>query len=134
LLRNGHLEITTFDLGGPQYDHFLSHDYCSDPAGIVFVIDAANRERLSEAKTELLELLHSKELRGLPILVLGNKTDLPDALSEADLRREMYMCSRREDEGYRRGLEWLIAGEQHLSTSIPLLLTLQTSRYATIPR
>ena len=40
-----------------------------------------DRTRFPEAKRELDNLLSSDELRGIPFLVLGNKIDMPSAVS-----------------------------------------------------
>ena len=45
--------------------------------GVVFVVDASDRERLQEAKALLQELL--AEMPGVPVLIVGNKIDLPSA-------------------------------------------------------
>jgi len=42
---------------------------------LVFMIDANNRERLPEARDELLNLLHDDHIQSIPILILANKID-----------------------------------------------------------
>ena len=37
------------------------------------------------AKQELDLMLQEEEVKGLPVLILANKQDLPDAASEADI-------------------------------------------------
>lgn len=56
---------------------------------IVFLVDVADRERIAESKLELDALLSNSDLKKVPILVLGNKIDLPNALSEDELRIQM---------------------------------------------
>ncbi|KAF8916555.1 ADP-ribosylation factor-like protein 8B [Dissophora ornata] len=46
-----------------------------------FVIDSADHEKLDAARTELRHLLDKPQLENIPVLVLGNKNDLPGALS-----------------------------------------------------
>lgn len=50
-----------------------------------FVVDAADREKLEAANTELKNLLEKPQLVNIPVLVLGNKNDLPDALTADEL-------------------------------------------------
>lgn len=45
-----------------------------------FVVDSADLDQLESAKAELLSLLEKPELAGIPVLVLCNKSDLPQAL------------------------------------------------------
>lgn len=53
------------------------------------MVDAANQETLGAAKTELHNLLDKQQLQGIPVLVLGNKRDLPNALNEKELIEEL---------------------------------------------
>ena len=54
------------------------------------MVDAANSETLGAAKTELHNLLDKPQLQGIPVLVLGNKRDLSNALDEKKLIEELY--------------------------------------------
>jgi signal recognition particle receptor subunit beta len=61
---------------------------------IVFVVDAADHGTIDLARNELHNLLKPQEgkdnpLAGIPLLVLGNKKDLPGALGERELIERM---------------------------------------------
>lgn len=45
------------------------------------MIDAADHDKLDAARTELRNLLDKPQLANIPVLVLGNKNDLPGALT-----------------------------------------------------
>lgn len=51
----------------------------------MFVIDSHDRDRLPEARQELIRILKDREMRDCPLLIFANKQDLPDALSEAEI-------------------------------------------------
>lgn len=54
-----------------------------------YVVDAADHENLSISKGELHDLLSKPSLGGIPLLVLGNKIDKPEALSKEAITEEM---------------------------------------------
>lgn len=84
-------------------------------------MDSADRELLPDAKEELHFLLEKPALEGIPLLVLGNKSDLPDKLSVDELiealelksvsHREVscYGISAKEETNLDAVLQWLIA-------------------------
>jgi len=61
----------------------------SGPEGIIFVVDAADQQRLGDAHAALHWVLRHPDVHGLPILLLGNKVDLPTALGTWDLKRRL---------------------------------------------
>lgn len=85
-----------------------------------YVVDAADTEALPVAKEELHALLEKPVLDGIPLLVLGNKSDLPEKLSVDELiealnlqavtHREVscYGISAKEETNLDAVLQWLI--------------------------
>lgn len=63
--------------------------YCRGVNAIVFVVDSADFEKLNSAKTELHSLVAKPQLTNIPLLVLGNKNDLENALSVEELIEKM---------------------------------------------
>lgn len=49
------------------------------------MVDASDHEKLDPAREELHNLLEKPQLQGIPVLVLGNKRDLPKALEVQEL-------------------------------------------------
>src|SRR5271154_3744390 len=77
-------------------------DYCNTH-GIVFVVDSSDRERVSDARDELLSLLKADELRDSVLLVYGNKQDMPGAMSPVELTDKLGL-----HELYHR--DWYVQG------------------------
>lgn len=53
------------------------------------MVDAADHEKLEASRNELMQLLDKQQLEAIPVLVLGNKKDLPNALDERELIERM---------------------------------------------
>jgi GTP-binding protein SAR1 len=85
-----------FDLGGHAAARLLWRRYLTGMDGIVFLVDAADRQRFGEARGELARLLETEELATVPIVVLGNKIDAPGAVSTERLRSALDLPSEED--------------------------------------
>ena len=54
--------------------------------GIVFLIDTTDHKRFDDVRRELSELLTTPQLQHKPFLILGNKIDAKQAVSEQQLK------------------------------------------------
>eukprot|EP00761_Pharyngomonas_kirbyi_P012232 gb/GECH01012259.1/.p1 GENE.gb/GECH01012259.1/~~gb/GECH01012259.1/.p1 ORF type:complete len:186 (+),score=27.62 gb/GECH01012259.1/:1-558(+) len=77
----GNVNIKLWDIGGQPRFRSMWERYCRGVSSIVYVVDAADPEKVPDAKEELQELMTKPAVAGIPLLVLGNKNDLPGALS-----------------------------------------------------
>ena len=64
----GNIRFKTFDLGGHETARRLWKDYFTTVDGVVYMVDALDKERFSEAKRELDYLLTCDELASVPCL------------------------------------------------------------------
>jgi GTP-binding protein SAR1 len=85
----GSIKFTAFDLGGHAMARKLWREYFIAVNAIVFMVDAADKDRIEEAKRELDALLTEDGLSKIPFLILGNKIDIPYASSEPELRKAL---------------------------------------------
>lgn len=129
-LTMGGMKFTTFDLGGHRQARRVWKSYFPAVDGIVFIIDVADTERLPESVAEFESLVADEQLEKAPILILGNKIDKPDAVSEDYIRQtfnlygkttgrdtaakevntrpiELFMTSVLKRQGYGEGFRWL---------------------------
>lgn len=126
----GNIRFRAFDLGGHAAARQIWSNYYAKVDGVVFLVDACDRERFPEVKTELDSLLGDQTLAEVPFLILGNKIDMPRAASEEELRTalgiqhlltgrgtnvpindirpiELFMVSVVRKMGYGEGFRWL---------------------------
>ncbi|GLJ29099.1 hypothetical protein SUGI_0573800 [Cryptomeria japonica] len=94
-------------------------EYIGHSKGIIFVVDSDDRERISEAKDVLHNLLKEKELRNAAVVVFANKNDFPNAMSVLEITEELEMSSLTQHhwhvqsscatsgDGLYEGLDWL---------------------------
>ncbi|XP_040902780.1 ADP-ribosylation factor-like protein 14 [Toxotes jaculatrix] len=94
--------LTVWDVGGQKKmrPHWKHH--YADTAGLVFVVDSWDQKRLDEACKELHRVLRYESLRGVPLVVLANKQDLPRALSPEAL------CLKLDLKRVCEGRAWFI--------------------------
>jgi len=81
----GNVTIKLWDIGGQPRFRSMWERYCRGVNAIVFVVDAADHDKLSGAQSELWALLEKPQIAGTPVLVLGNKNDLKGALTVDEL-------------------------------------------------
>merc|ERR1712216_898217 len=85
----GAVTIKLWDLGGQPRFRSMWERYCRGVNCVVFVVDAADHAAVDAARAELHDLLAKPSVAGIPLLVLGNKSDLPGALPSAELAERM---------------------------------------------
>jgi small GTP-binding protein len=113
------LTLTIWDVGGQTKIRPLWRHYYQGSHALIWVLDSADAERMDEAREELHGVLSDDSLRGIPVLVLSNKSDLPDAASVADVARDLDLAALRgqkwyvqatsavSGDGLYEGLDWL---------------------------
>ncbi|ESO82280.1 hypothetical protein LOTGIDRAFT_237084 [Lottia gigantea] len=79
------VSFTMWDVGGQDKIRPLWRHYFQNSDGLLYVVDSADRERLQESREELTAVCASDEMRGVPIVVLANKQDLPGSMSVGDI-------------------------------------------------
>ncbi|CAL5358062.1 unnamed protein product [Camellia sinensis] len=111
--------FTLWDVGGQDRIRPLWRHYFRNTQGLIFVVDSNDRERISEARNELHQILSEGELRDATVLVFANKQDLPHALCVSEIADKLGLhllgqprwyiqgTSARSGQGLYEGLDWL---------------------------
>lgn len=118
-VKKGKVSIKIWDMGGQRQFRGMWERYCRDVQVIVFVVDAADEKALDVAHDELRRLLGHLVLDRIPLLVLLNKNDKPEALepervvdvlelsSIRDREVAYYSISCKNIENIDKALQWL---------------------------
>ncbi|CEG45372.1 adp-ribosylation factor [Plasmopara halstedii] len=114
------ITFTAWDIGGQEKIRSLWQHYISNNEAVIFVVDAADLERIDEAKQALHLIFEAEELANSKLLIYANKQDQPCALTAEELRERMELadlttdatfvqpCVATTGDGIYEGLDWLV--------------------------
>lgn len=75
------ITFTVWDVGGQYKIRPLWRHYMSDVDGMFYIIDSCDTDRIHESAEELHGILENTDMHGVPIVIIANKQDLPNALN-----------------------------------------------------
>ena len=115
------IKFVCWDIGGQQvFRDSLWDAYIAGSSGIIYVVDSAAPERFEESRTELWKwVIENVKVGDIPILILANKQDLPEARSAGEVARALDLhkvvkhsyaivpCSAASGFNLEDALEWL---------------------------
>jgi small GTP-binding protein len=113
-----------WDVGGQDKIRKLWRHYYSGSTGVIFVVDASDKERMNLARQEMMSVLDTEEMRGVPLLVYANKQDLPGSMTSSEVADKLHLYDIRDRQwfiqaataitgtGLYEGLDWM-AGVQN---------------------
>mmetsp|Transcript_20337 Transcript_20337/g.62649 ORF Transcript_20337/g.62649 Transcript_20337/m.62649 type:complete len:201 (-) Transcript_20337:23-625(-) len=124
--------VTFWDLGGAARVRSLWSRYYADAHGWIFVVDAADADRLREARNAFAEACDHIDLRDAPCLVLANKADVAGCCGADELasllevrakntaRRvvDLRRCSALENRGLRDAISFVVDQAREVATPL----------------
>uniref|UniRef100_A0A671U3B3 ADP-ribosylation factor-like 8A n=1 Tax=Sparus aurata TaxID=8175 RepID=A0A671U3B3_SPAAU len=90
-ITKGNVTIKLWDIGGQPRFRSMWERYCRGVSAIVYMVDAADPEKIEASKNELHNLLDKPQLQGIP-------RDLPGALDEKELIERMNLSAIQDRE------------------------------------
>ena len=69
--------LNFWDLGGQEELQALWDKYFAECHAIIYTVDSNDRERIEESKKSFDVMIKNENLKGVPLLLLANKQDLP---------------------------------------------------------
>lgn len=124
--RRAQVTIKLWDLGGQPRFRSMWERYCRGVHAIVYVVDAADADNIPVARNELHDLISKPALIGIPLLVLGNKNDLPSALTADELIDKLHL---KEISG-REVCCYSISAKNHINIDMTIEWLIKYSRTA----
>ncbi|KAL7713810.1 ADP ribosylation factor family GTPase [Entamoeba marina] len=117
-VRVKNVTFSVMDLGGQSKIRPLWRHYYEGCRGVVFVVDASDKERIQESCTALHKLCSNDLLKDCNILVFGNKNDVDGSLSKDEFTKAMKLDSLNRtvhvqmicavnNDGIKEGFTWL---------------------------
>jgi small GTP-binding protein len=81
------VKFTAWDVGGRGKIRALHHHYYAGLNAVVYIVDAVDTEIMPEAIDEFQRMTKEPQLQNCIFMLLGNKQDLPNALSMQEIER-----------------------------------------------
>eukprot|EP00043_Microstomoeca_roanoka_P001821 m.34827 g.34827 ORF g.34827 m.34827 type:complete len:198 (-) comp11066_c0_seq1:105-698(-) len=129
------IRLVLWDVGGQADLQELWQNYYREAHGIIYVIDSTDPDRLLESKQVFDEVLTTRELEGVPILILCNKQEHPSAMTIQDVKHvlnqsagklglrdcKVQPVSALRGDNLKESIEWLAARMQRNTSRPPTL-------------
>ncbi|XP_063710557.1 uncharacterized protein LOC134839071 [Symsagittifera roscoffensis] len=132
-LGNG-LSFTVWDVGGQQKLRPLWQHYFHHTDGLIYIVDSNDPERFNEAHEELSSIITDDRMRGVPVLLMANKQDLPNSRSVSEISERMKMHSLKDRAWHVQGCcapsgDGILEGMSELSRMVKQFKKNGGSRY-----
>ncbi|KAH7406782.1 ADP-ribosylation factor [Phaeosphaeria sp. MPI-PUGE-AT-0046c] len=113
-------KLNIWDVGGQKTLRTYWKNYFEKTDTLIWVVDATDRERIGDCCYELAGLLQEERLSGASLLVFKNKSDVPGAMTETEVREGLRLdairthkwhimtCSAMTGMNLQEGLDWVI--------------------------
>ncbi|KAI9295245.1 ADP-ribosylation factor-like protein 2-like protein [Neoconidiobolus thromboides FSU 785] len=113
-------KLNFWDVGGQVSLRSYWKNYFEGTEGLIWVVDASDKDRLIDTRIELNKLLDQEKLSGITILILANKQDISGALSCQEISKYLELdnidnhhwkvlpCSALTGQNLFEGIDWLI--------------------------
>ena len=113
------VKFNVWDVGGQDKIRPLWRHYFAGTQALIFVIDSSDRERVDEARTELMRIITDREMKDVVLLIFANKSDLPKAMDPEEITEKLGLSKLRDrtwhvqqscavtGDGLIEGLTWI---------------------------
>ena len=101
---------------------------------LIYIVDSNDPERFNEAHEELSSIVTDDRMRGVPVLLMANKQDLPNSRSVSEISERMKMHSLKDRAWHVQGCcapsgDGILEGMSELSRMVKQFKKNGGSRY-----
>ncbi|CAF1190212.1 unnamed protein product [Rotaria magnacalcarata] len=79
------VSFTVWDVAGQAKIRGVRRSCYRGTEGLIFVVDSNDPERIEEAREEFEDILKFPDMSNVPIVVIANKQDLPNAMKPSEI-------------------------------------------------
>lgn len=90
-------------MGGQDKIRPLWRHYYAGTQALIFVIDSNDRDRIEEAKQELIRIISDREMKDAVILVYANKNDLPNVMDINEITEKLGLHKLKDRNWFVQG-------------------------------
>ncbi|EOO04133.1 putative adp-ribosylation factor family protein [Phaeoacremonium minimum UCRPA7] len=113
-------KLNIWDVGGQKTLRSYWRNYFEKTDALIWVVDATDRLRIDDCRTELHGLLQEERLSGASLLVFANKTDVQGCMTGDEIleglqlksirthRWQILRCSAMNGQNLKEGLAWVV--------------------------
>eukprot|EP00382_Lankesteria_abbotti_P005128 CAMPEP_0113848302 /NCGR_PEP_ID=MMETSP0372-20130328/2400_1 /TAXON_ID=340204 /ORGANISM="Lankesteria abbotti" /LENGTH=183 /DNA_ID=CAMNT_0000817767 /DNA_START=211 /DNA_END=762 /DNA_ORIENTATION=+ /assembly_acc=CAM_ASM_000359 len=118
-IQHKNIKLQVWDLGGQTSIRPYWRYYYHNTNAVIYVVDSADCDRISDSSHELHMMLEEEELKGVALMVFANKQDLPGVMTPAEISEKLnlpsiknrqwviFQTSAMKGTGISEGLDWL---------------------------
>eukprot|EP00470_Lotharella_oceanica_P007430 CAMPEP_0170195620 /NCGR_PEP_ID=MMETSP0040_2-20121228/61835_1 /TAXON_ID=641309 /ORGANISM="Lotharella oceanica, Strain CCMP622" /LENGTH=187 /DNA_ID=CAMNT_0010444821 /DNA_START=73 /DNA_END=636 /DNA_ORIENTATION=+ len=89
----GNVEFVVWDVAGQERLRPFWRHYYRGTSGVIFIVDATDKDRMPVAKKELHGILKEEELKYASLLILSNKMDLKGAMTTEEVAKHLDLAT-----------------------------------------
>ena len=128
------LSFTVWDVGGQQRLRPLWQHYFQNSEGLIYIVDSNDPERFAEASEELQSIVTDDRMRGVPVMMLANKQDLPHSRNVSEVTEKLGMHNLKDRAWHVQGCcavtgDGLLEGMNELSRMVKNFKKTSRQRY-----
>ncbi|XP_070969221.1 ADP-ribosylation factor-like protein 11 [Oncorhynchus clarkii lewisi] len=88
--------LTVWDVGGQGEMRVNWRYYLEGCKAMVFVVDSSDRASIGDAQKALKNVLSDNNMKGIPLMVLANKKDLPNTMNIREVSNQLELPSYKD--------------------------------------